>query len=43
MFGISYKMVELSHFFNSSLQIFERILEIPIEWSKGRATGEVLF
>lgn len=24
------------------LQLFERILEIPIMWSKGRATGEVL-
>lgn len=24
------------------LQLFERILEIPIMWSKGRASGEVL-
>lgn len=24
-------------------QLFERILEIPITWLKGRATGEVLF
>ncbi|KAJ1411019.1 hypothetical protein SESBI_21554 [Sesbania bispinosa] len=26
----------------SSMQLFERILEIPITWSKGRASGEVL-
>ncbi|CAF2280838.1 unnamed protein product [Brassica napus] len=26
---------------NFFIPIFERILEIPIEWSKGRATGEV--
>jgi autotransporter translocation and assembly factor TamB len=26
---------------NFFVPIFERILEIPIEWSKGRATGEV--
>jgi len=24
------------------VQLFERILEIPIVWHKGRATGEVL-
>jgi hypothetical protein len=24
------------------VQLFERILEIPIFWSKGRASGEVL-
>lgn len=31
------------YLFSTILQIFERLLEIPIEWSKGRATGEVLF
>jgi hypothetical protein len=24
------------------VQLFERILEIPVVWHKGRATGEVL-
>lgn len=24
------------------MQLFERILEIPVVWHKGRATGEVL-
>lgn len=39
---VSIAMVDLS-LCSASMQIFERILEIPIEWSKGRATGEVLF
>lgn len=28
--------------FYAHVQLFERILEIPITWSEGRASGEVL-
>lgn len=37
-----FKRICCLHLYYFMMQLFERLLELPLEWSNGRASGEVV-